>query len=94
MSMLCQHVVVLFYHATEQQESQGEASQLKKPDQSGETDEALYLPPLPPDQLDTVVKVMPTTHMYDCHQYNTYYVHIGARILRQLILRYLVIDLY
>ena len=41
---------------SEAQEGQQEATQAKKQDQS-DSDEALYLPPLPPDQLDTVVKV-------------------------------------
>lgn len=41
---------------SEVQEDQKETAQVKKQDQS-DSDEALYLPPLPPDQLDTVVKV-------------------------------------
>lgn len=55
------------YHTadvSEEQKGQAEASQLKKHDQS-ESEEALYLPPLPPDQLDTVVKVTASDpHMY------------------------------
>ena len=41
-----------------------ETSQAQKLDQSEAADEALYLPPLPPDQLDTVVKVMLSTCMH------------------------------
>lgn len=51
--------LIEFCHTTdnsEVQEGQLEAAQVKKQDQS-DSDEALYLPPLPPDQLDTVVKV-------------------------------------
>ena len=47
------------YHTTDNSEveqGQEETTQVKKHDQS-DSDEALYLPPLPPDQLDTVVKV-------------------------------------
>ena len=53
---------------TEVQLGQQETSQAKKHDQS-ESDEALYLPPLPPDQLDTVVKVT-TTHI------GSLYIHV------------------
>ena len=55
-------------HTPDNSESDGgqqlEPTLAKKQEQS-DSDEALYLPPLPPDQLDTVVKVTTAcTHQY------------------------------
>ena len=74
----------LLYHTTdtsEQQAGQKEASQLKKHDQS-DSDEALYLPPLPPDQLDTVVKVMASAHMHAVHLNRCIRVHVSMQTFK------------
>ena len=51
-------------HFTIDTAAETETSQAQKLDQSEAADEALYLPPLPPDQLDTVVKVILSTCMH------------------------------
>ena len=71
-----QNFIDQVYHTadnSEAQESKRETSQAKRHDQS-DSDEALYLPPLPPDQLDTVVKVThcppPPSHTHSLTFYN------------------------
>ena len=61
--IICLHTVTSLWVCTTAETDKSEApEQAKKLDQS-DTDEALYLPPLPPDQLDTVVKVVLSTCM-------------------------------